>query len=377
MPSELYALVELVTSALRQLTVLPSDPALRLAVYSALALAGITLVVMLNVLILAELASRRERRRQAFTQCWRPVLSAWSIEDSAELPPLRQRREERLWFLLMWANLQRQLRGSTKQRLNRLFDHLSMDSYVEGLLESRRVHRRLLALACFSHLAEERHWGVVVPFVASSNSIESLAAAQALVAMNPTRGMCLLVPFYVKRKDWARLRFSALCQQAGREATGPAVLSALQQASHPRIAGLMAWVEPAKAAAWARNSLLKAPDTSELDSEQRDVICAALHCLGELRDSRDRELIQAALNHPLADIRVAALDALKRQSSIDDDACFTLALSDANWWVRQAAADALVTLPGVDEERLNALLEGLQDRYGRDALRRAMAEEKR
>jgi hypothetical protein len=69
-PSELYALVELVAAALRQLTVLPSDPALRLAVYSALGLAGITLVVMLNVLILADLASRRERRRQAFTQCW-------------------------------------------------------------------------------------------------------------------------------------------------------------------------------------------------------------------------------------------------------------------------------------------------------------------
>ena len=377
MPSEFYAWVELVISALRQLAVLPSDPALRLAVYSVLVLAGVTLVVMLNVLILAELASRRERRREAFTRFWRPVLAAWSIEDNAELPLLKQHTEERLWFLLMWANLQRQLRGSTKQRLNRLFDRLSMDSYVEELLESRRVHRRLLALACFSHLAEECYWGAVVPFVTSSNSIESLAAAQAVVAMNPTRGMRLLVPIYVKRKDWARLRFSALCQQAGREATGPAVLSALQQESRPRIAALMAWVEPAKAAAWARNSLRTAPDSSELNSEQRDVICAALHCLGELHDRRDRELIQTALSHPLADVWVAALHALKRQSSVDDDTCFTLALSDSNWWVRQAAADALVTLPGVNEVHLNALLDGVQDRYGRDALRRAMAEEKR
>lgn len=332
---------------------------------------------MLNVLLLADLASRRERRRQAFTQCWRPVLAAWSIEDSAELPSLKQRREERLWFLLMWANLQRQLRGSTKQRLNKLFDQLSMDSYVVALLESRSVHRRLLALACFSHLAEERYWAAVAPLVTSSNSIESLAAAQALVAMNPTRGMRLLVPFYMQRKDWARLRFSALCQQAGREATSPAVLSALKQESHPRIAALMTWVEPAKAADWARKSLRRVPTTSELDVEQRDAVCAALRCLGELHDRQDRELIQKALNHPLADVRVAALHALKRQSSAEDDAYFTLALSDPNWWVRQAAADALVTLPGIDEVRLNALLDGLQDRYGRDALRRAIAEEKR
>lgn len=290
---------------------------------------------------------------------------------------MKQRREERLWFLLMWANLQRQLRGSTKQRLNKLFDQLSMDSYVVALLESRSVHRRLLALACFSHLAEERYWAAVAPLVTSSNSIESLAAAQALVAMNPARGMRLLVPFYMQRKDWARLRFSALCQQAGREATSPAVLSALKQESHPRIAALMTWVEPAKAAEWARKTLRRVPTTAELDVEQRDAVCAALRCLGELHDRQDRELIQTALNHPLADVRVAALHALKRQSSAEDDANFTLALSDPNWWVRQAAADALVSLPGIDEERLNALLEGLQDRYGQDALRRAIAEEKR
>lgn len=377
MPSEFYAWAEFVTSALRQLTIIPSDPALRLAVYSALALAGITLVVMLNVLVLAELASRRERRREVFSRYWRPVLSAWSIEESVELSPLRQRREERLWFLLMWANLQRQLRGSTKQRLNRLFDRLSMDRYVVELLESRRVHRRLLALTCFSHLAEERYWGAVAPLVASPNPVESLAAAQALVAMNPKRGMRVLVPVYVKRKDWARLRFSALCQQAGREAAGPALLNALQQASSPRVAALIAWIEPANAAEWARSILRTLLAKSELESAQREAACAALHCLGELHDRQDREVIEMALSHPLADVRVAALHALKRQSDVEDVAFFTLALGDSNWWVRQAAADALVALPGIDEARLGVLLEGLQDRYGRDALRRAMAEERR
>ncbi|BBI53633.1 hypothetical protein HORIV_60540 [Vreelandella olivaria] len=99
--------------------------------------------------------------------------------------------------------------------------------------------------------------------------------------------------------------------------------------------------------------------------------------MGELHDRQDREVIEMALSHPLADVRVAALHALKRQSDVEDVAFFTLALGDSNWWVRQAAADALVALPGIDEARLGVLLEGLQDRYGRDALRRAMAEERR
>nr|WP_246311410.1 HEAT repeat domain-containing protein [Halomonas zhaodongensis] len=80
------------------------------------------------------------------------------------------------------------------------------------------------------------------------------------------------------------------------------------------------------------------------------------------------------LDHPLPQVRVAAVRALKRQAKIDDDAQFARVLSDSNWWVRQAAADALVALPGIDMPHLNALYEGLQDRYGRDALRRAIVE---
>lgn len=377
MPSELYALGELLLAALRQLTLLPSDPALRLAVYSAMALAALTLVVMLNVLVLAELAARRELRRTAFTRRWRPLLTAWSIGERVELPALnQQRKEEQFWLLLMWANLQRQLRGSTKEKLNSFFDHLALDAYVATLLNNRRTHRRLLALACLRHVGEERHWTSVAPLATSSNSVESLAAAEALVAMNPDRAMRFLVPFYIQRRDWAYLRFKALCKQAGRAAAGPPLLAALEQAPHPRVVALLEWVVPASAAQWARRSLLQMPASMELSSEQRDAVCASLRCLAELHDSQDRTLIEKAFDHPLPQVRGEAVLALKRQASDADAEQFTRMLSDPNWWVRQAAADALVALPGIDEPRLNALYEELQDRYGRDALRRARTEKR-
>lgn len=377
MPSELYALGELLLAAFRQLTILPSDPALRLAVYSAMALAVLTLVVMLNVLVLAELAARRERRRAAFARLWRPLLTAWSIGERAELPPLNPRRkEERLWLMLMWANLQRQLRGSTKEKLNAFFDHLALDAYVAALLDNRRAHRRLLALACLRHVGDERHWISVAPLVTSSNSVESLAAAEVLVAMNPDRAMRFLVPFYIQRRDWAYLRFKALCKQAGRSAAGPPLLEALKLAPHPRIVALLEWVAPVSAAQWARRSLLQLPASMELSNEQRDAVCASLRCLAELHDSQDRALIEKAFDHPLPEVRGEAVLALKRQASNADEEQFTRMLSDPNWWVRQAAADALVALPGIDGARLNALCEELQDRYGRDALRRAIAEKR-
>jgi len=45
--------------------------------------------------------------------------------------------------------------------------------------------------------------------------------------------------------------------------------------------------------------------------------------------------------------------------------------------VRQAAADSLATLPGASPDALQQLLEQVHDRYGRDALRRAIAEVRR
>ena len=52
-------------------------------------------------------------------------------------------------------------------------------------------------------------------------------------------------------------------------------------------------------------------------------------------------------------------------------------LGDPSWWVRQAAADSLATLPGATAERLQTLFRQVHDRYGQDALRRAMAEVRR
>ncbi len=150
----------------------------------------------------------------------------------------------------------------------------------------------------FTTLGRRASLGAVAPVVSSSNSVESLAAADALVAMNPPRAMRFLVPFYIQRKDWAYLRFKSLCKQAGRAAAGPALISALQQSPNPRIMALLEWILPSEAAYWARQNLRKLPTSAELTREQRDAVCASLRCLAELHSVQDRELIEKAFDHP-------------------------------------------------------------------------------
>jgi HEAT repeat protein len=76
-------------------------------------------------------------------------------------------------------------------------------------------------------------------------------------------------------------------------------------------------------------------------------------------------------------VRLAALQALHKQARREDSELFLPLLSDSSWWVRQAAADSLAAMPGATLEGLQHMLEQVRDRYGRDALRRAIAEVRR
>ena len=66
--------------------------------------------------------------------------------------------------------------------------------------------------------------------------------------------------------------------------------------------------------------------------------------------------------------------ALHAQATLADLDRLSTLLSDGDWSVRQAAADAIATLPGLRPEMLADVRGKTADRYGRDALDRAIAE---
>ena len=49
-------------------------------------------------------------------------------------------------------------------------------------------------------------------------------------------------------------------------------------------------------------------------------------------------------------------------------------LCDTSWAVRQEAADAIAAQPGLDRAKLDEMVDRVDDRYGQDALRRAIEE---
>lgn len=347
---------------------LPQDPMLRGAFYLACALAAVTLLLMVQVLGLSERARRHAQQRRAFEQQWRPLLAAASLSEQLAAVAGPASSNQRLWLLLLWNRTQRALRGAARERLNRFAVQLQLDANALDLVRSRSVRRQLVGLASLRHLGEPAHWAQVEPLVRSTNPFVALAAAEALVAIAPERAMALLLPLVEGRRDWALPRVANLCRRAGPAAVTASLLPLLRDDGRdvPRLSALLEWAEPAKVAPWARLSL-----DAGYPSARR---IAATRVLGELADPRDRPHLTGLLDDPAPDVRLAGLQALRRQlAGLDADLVQSL-LADPSWWVRQEAADTLVTLPGASRARLEQLATQLDDRYGRDALARALAE---
>lgn len=353
------------------LAIWPEDRMLQLALYCALGLAGLTLLIMIQVMLLGEVARRRSVRRQSFNDQWRPFFAQCSLDDELPEPVPVLPRGRQLWFLLQWNRTQLQLRGAARERMNRALVTLGMDSKALALLRGQ-VRSKLIGLTCLRHLADQAHWGEVQPLLMNRNVIVSLSAAQTLIAMNAARAMQLILPAAVARSDWALPRLVSLCQQAGEQAVTLPLLIVLAGSEDPRrerLIPLLVHGDPRHAAPWARARLEEAAPPEQLQ--------VALRCLCELGDPRDREQLLRAMQHGDANVRLAALQALHKQARNDDSELFLPLLADSSWWVRQAAADSLTTLPGVTPERLQGLLAQVADRYGQDALRRAIAEVRR
>ncbi|MGK9066341.1 HEAT repeat domain-containing protein [Stutzerimonas chloritidismutans] len=353
------------------LSIWPEDGILQLALWCALGLGALTMLVMVQVMLLGEVSRRRAARRQQFNDQWRPFFALCSLGDELPEPVPALPRGRQLWFLLQWNRTQLQLRGAARERMNRALIALGMDRQALALLRGR-VRSKLIGLTCLRNLADPAHWDATQPLLMSRNLTVSLAAAQTLIAMDATRAMRLILPAAVTRPDWALPRLANLCQQAGEQTVTQPLLIALTSSEDPRrerLIPLLAHGEPRYAAPWARARL-----EEEAPPEQLQV---ALRCLSELGDPRDRGRLLRALQHDQPNVRLAALQALDKQARSEDSEVFLPLLADTSWWVRQAAADSLARLPGVTPEQLQTLLMQVEDRYGQDALRRAIAEVRR
>ena len=312
---------------------------------------------------------RRTDRQQRLAALWNPLIAECAERVPEKLPTLKARDAEAV--LILWTHAQEVLRGDAQNNLVELARRCGFRAHVERLLRSGRPRHELLALVVLGHLKSRSRIELLERLVIEASSLVSLTAAHALLRIDESRGIARLIAAAARRDDWAIGQVAAVLKDADPARVAVHLAAAIRSERR----------EPGPGPGLAQ--LLRLHGTAQAESMRPAV-------LEVLRNASDAEVLAAALAtlwHPTdADrarerlrhaewiVRVAAAHALRRLGAREDLPRLALLLTDANWWVRHRAAQALCALPGVPREEISALVASLADPFAADALRQALAD---
>lgn len=343
-----------------------SDPWLAAALWSALGAWGTAFALVLWIALLRVWARVRGAAVERRLSRWRPILAAVVANDS--VPPRAPAAREIRDVLAVWNQQAVAIKGPARARLADWARQHRLGEHARELLDGRAVRDRLLGLATLGHLADPSHFAAVRACAAMEDSLVSLAAARALIAMDAAEAFVALRAELVAREDWPLARLLAAFREHRSDRLPGLVANAIDLASDAELARLLQLaqaVPPERVALQARR-VLKRGASSE-------ALVAALRLLS---DPRDSEFARRYAKHEDWVVRLAAVRALGRMAAKDDLPVLCAALADPVWWVRHRAADAIVALPYLSTAQLRRLREIVDDRFGADALARAIAEKR-
>lgn len=346
-----------------------ADPLLRLALASGLAAIAISIAMIGVVLLLRLRLLARLRRERAFVAAWRPLMVQCLESAPERLPPLAP--ADRLAFLRLWNHYSESLLGDARARLNRLAVDAGVDAAARAMLRDGSLGERLMAVITLGHLGDRSQRDAMRALAGGESPVLSLAAARALLRIDPEGALPWFVPFAAARADWPFARVAAMLEQAGADRVTPVLAAALEAACD-------AGADPERLSRLLR--LSQVAHAGELAPAVGRVLTTAADprviadALSVLQDPRDAPAARRLAAHESWMVRVAAAKALARIGSPEDRGLLTGLLHDANWWVRHRAAQALAALPSLALDELKALRDSLTDDHAGRALDQVIAE---
>jgi HEAT repeat protein len=341
-----------------------SDSLLRLAYWTCVAAMLMVGIMLSTITGLRAALILRERLEARVRARWRPIL-ARSMSGLPQTLP-RIGRFDRYLLLYLWNTLHESLRGEVKLELNKLALAAGLDAIARTLLARRRLRDRLIALSTLGHLQDRTRWQEIQALAHDDHPVLSIVAARALVIIDKSLALPLLMPLVVTRSDWPVARVASMLKEAGSDAVSGPLLQALANADAAQLQRLVSFLRliHTDQAAAAVRAILAAHDDPSL-------IAA---CLKVIADPRDLVVVREHADHPNWIVRVAVAHALARMGRNDDVGTLLKLLADRQWWVRYRAAQALTSLPFLNKEELAHVASNLTDRFARDMLEQVMVE---
>lgn len=341
-----------------------SDPALQLAAGVGAMAVALTLAMAALVILLRWRAVRLARRHSATLARWRPLLVRAAAGEI--VAPPRLPAAECLSLLLLWNQLQESLRGESHDRLNVLGERLGLYTLARRLELSRNLALRVLGHATLGHFAHVSDWARLDQGMQALHTPASLAAARALLRIDAESAAPHVLQRYLAHTDWPSPRVGTLLRESPHEAIAESFVQRLLDGSlyeRLRLLPLLRFAEVPNL-----DSVLDRLVRTSREPQVLSIALRQLHGPAALPDVRRLALHDDPL------VRSAAAQALGRIGTDADQDLLLPLMSDANWWVRYRATQALLGMPRISADDVVQLRRTVSDRYARDMLDQVMAE---
>jgi hypothetical protein len=305
--------------------------------------------VSMVILIIAARVVRayRERRSSKSVELWRPLMISALFEESFR--DIKPGRAEWTDVLLLWNHLQESLAGEGREKLVIFARFYKLDKIATLLLEKGNKRVQLLAISALGHLREKSAWNSLRRLMVSNNPVVALAAARAMVQIDPGAAMPLFVPQLCTRREWPQSKVATILKEADPEIISKPLAAAALFASRedaPRMIRFLAFVHHAAIAPTIHRILETASDPEVL-----------VACFEVLNDPIDLDKVRCSVAHDSWRVRMTAAATLGRIGTKQDTQLLINRLSDDEWWVRYTAARSLVRLPWMTPSKVRSLQE--------------------
>ncbi len=274
-------------------------------------------------------------------------------------------------FLYEWNYLHESLAGESKKGLNELADALRLDGMTIALLKSPFLDKRILAVNTLGNLGKEDAYGELEKLLADRDPIISSWAWRALFRINTEKTIEKHLDLIAEREDWSPIFVAKVLQEIDAD-TLSRPLCRLVETTYGRtlkerqMSRLISYLV-----------LVHVTDYTELvnrillETDQMEVIIA---CLRLVNSDDDLTRIRALIRDERWEIRMQVVITLARLGHAEDVELILESLNDTDWWVRYRAANALFSMPGMTEKKIEKLARSLPNRFARDILQQALTE---
>lgn len=309
-----------------------------------------------------------QKRDKISKNRWMPILVSSLAELPDNLPQIKP--YERLLVLEFWQQVERVIRGESRDRLHELAYLLQIPQIARRFLESRQIDRQLIGISVLGSLKEQSSLAKLQAMVKKKNSYLSAAAAIALVKINIEQCSELVSCSICDRLDWSLALVVELFSIEGNDLLISRSIDKIWQLSDAKLYRVFRALEVSQ-----KHQLLPLiPELLHHFSDREEIIAVCLRILSSYKNAEHLDIIREYIEHPSSSIRVQVANGLSQMGTVEDESRLVSLLADPVWWVRYRAAQALVRLPSMNLTRLEQIKQSESDTFARDILTQVIAE---